>query len=210
MIQQIQALYEALGQEISCGEYDWQMQKRSTTWVSTADVDQGSLTSRTGSDFLSIGNKTFWNFTLRRPVFGPISDVDWQMLQAFVPGGPLYQYRIAGDRILLNPTPVAGETYGFIWKSRNWILAVDGVTYKETFTADTDVSLLPENVMKVGVQAWWARQKGLPYADLLASFDGMVETAKMKDGTKQILSMDRPSNRVIPGIWVPAGNWPIS
>lgn len=207
-VQQMRSLYEELGQELANGEYPFQCLKRTATWTSTASSDQGLLSTLTGEDFSSIVNDTFWNFTLRRPVFGPLSDAEWQYYQAFSPAGPYYQYRIATDRMLLTPTPVAGHNYRFIWLSKNWIASFDGTTKKSTFTADTDVSLFPEDMMKVGLRARWAMKKGLPYADVLESFDRMLQTYKMKDGTKRRLSLEGDSGSEIrPGIFVPAGNW---
>lgn len=207
-VKQLQALLEELGQ-VLVTDYKWQVLRRSATWTSTATVSQGSLATRAGADFKAIVPETFWNFTLRRPVFGPIDDKDWQMLQAFIPGGPIYQYRISENLIQINPTPVAGQSYGFIWESRYWILDPDGTTRKEAFTDDDDTCLFDEKMLQVGLQARWNEEKGLPYAELQQRFTNMVNTYQMRDATKPTLSMDQAGSRLVPGIFVPAGNWPV-
>lgn len=205
---QLLRLLEQLGQDLTA-DYKWQSLRRTASWTSTATESQGSILTRTGADFKSIVNETFWNLTLRRPVFGPIDDSSWQELKAFQPGGPFYQYRIAGDLILLNPVPAAGETYSFIWESLWWVQDNSSSPIGETFVSDTDITAFNETMLKVGLQAYWKREKGLPYADLYDQFMSLVETYKMKDGTKPILSLDTPTQNIRPGIWVPAGNWPV-
>lgn len=205
---QMQALLEQIGKEL-LSEYKWQALRRTSTWASLNAISQGSITTRAGADFKAIVNGTFWDLTLRRPIFGPLDDQDWQMLRAFVPGGPVYQYRIAANLIEINPTPPAGNQFSFIWESNWWVASAVGTPVGGTFTADSQISLLPEDMMEVGLQAYYKRAKGLAYADDLASFDRMVEKYKLRDGTKQQLSLDQPSRRLVPGIFVPAGNWPV-
>lgn len=207
-VYQLQGLLEEVGNTLVL-DYNWQALRKSTNWTSVAGANQGTLASRTGSGYKAVVRGTFWNFTLRRPVFGPISDQDWQMLQAFQPGGPLYQYRIAGNEVLVNPAMPAGQSLGWIWESDWWVANAGGTSIGQTFTSDSDISLLPEDMMEVGLQARWNEEKGLPYAELARRFQTMVDSYKAKDGTKQMLSMDRPSQRLVPGIFVPAGNWPV-
>jgi len=207
-IQQLQGLLQQIGEELTV-EYRWQTLRRSAQWASLAAESQGAITTRaTPGGFKAIVNGTFWDLTLRRPVFGPISDEDWQMLKAFQPGGPVYQYRIAADLILINPVPPAGNQFSFIWETSWWVGNASGVPVGAAFTADSQQSLLPEDMMKIGLLAYWRRTKGLPYADDLETFNMMVDKYKMRDGTKQQLSLDQPSQRLVPGIFVPAGNWP--
>lgn len=208
-VQQMRGLLEELGQGLAADGYPYQALKRTAAWTATAAEDQGSLTTLTGADFNYILNKTFWNFTLQKPVWGPLSDEEWQYYKAFAPAGPYYQYRIAGDRILITPTPAAGESYRFLWMSKNWIASSDGTTKRSTFAEDSDICLFPEDIMKIGLRARWAAKKGLPYADILSEYDSLLRTYKMRDGTKGTLSLDRSENRIRPGIFVPSGNWPL-
>jgi len=207
-VYQMHGLLEELGQELT-KEFRWQELRRSSNWTSVAAESQGTLLSRTDQSFKGVVNGTFWDFTLRRPVFGPIDDQDWQMLQAFQPGGPLYQYRISGGLIQINPVPPAGHDFGFIWESNWWVADVSRNAVGDSFTSDTQISLLPEDMMTVGLRARWNEEKGLPYAELQRRFEDMRDTYKAKDGAKQMLSLDRPSQRLVPGIFVPAGNWPV-
>lgn len=207
-VYQLQGLLEEIGTKL-VADYNWQALRKATNWTAVAGADQGTLASRTGPGYKAVVAGTFWDFTLRRPIFGPISDQDWQMLQAFQPGGPLYQYRISGNRVQINPPMPVGDSLGWIWESEWWVADLNGVATGQTFTADSDIALLPENMLEVGLQARWNQEKGLPYAELQRDFQTMVDSNKAKDGTKQTLSLDRPSQRLVPGIFVPAGNWPV-
>lgn len=189
---------------------DWQSLTLEATHTTVALEDQGALTSIATNGFRAIKNQTIWDRNTLLPVLGPVSSEDWQALKAVVVNGPRYRYRLRGNHLLVNPVPDAGLTWAFEYLSKNWILAADGLTYKQYFTADTDTVLLPEEIMVLGLRWRWMKEKGLAYADLFAEYEVQVNTALGQDGTKPILNMgDSGSSRMRPGIFVPVGSWQV-
>ena len=61
--------------------YPWQSMRRKRSFTTVATESQGNMTTLTGADFRYIVNETFYNRSLRRPVFGPLSDDQWQNLK---------------------------------------------------------------------------------------------------------------------------------
>lgn len=189
-------------------EFRWQQQSIRKTFVTIAAEDQGSLTSLIGADYKSLVQASMWDETLRRPVFGPVGDASWEMLKAFLNTGPLYQYRIAQNHLLINPAIEAGHTIGLIYMSGYGIL--DGTTgvAKESFTLDTDTMLFPDVVIEKSLEWRWKKIKGEDWQDDYNDYLDSVARNKTND-TAPVLFLDRGQPRLVPGIWVPAGNWPV-
>jgi hypothetical protein len=134
--------------------------------------------------------------------------VQWQALLAMFINGPYYQFRILGNHLLVNPTPPAGETWAFEYRSKNWI--INGSTYKEYFTADADVPLINESLLLMGLRAWWKKEKGLDYAEDMRMYEAQAKDVANRDGGKPVLKMDDSMERwPRPGIWVSPGSWSV-
>jgi len=187
----------------------WQGITSEATWSTTAAEDQGALTTLATNGFNYIKNGTFWDRTGKLPVLGPLSDAEWSALKGLATTGSRYAYRIRGGKLLINPTPTASLTFAFEYASRNFILGVDGTTYKSAFTLDTDTLLLPEELMTLGLRWRWKREKGLDYSEDMRTYETQVKDALARDGGKRTLSMSEGGRPSRPGIFVPERNWPI-
>jgi hypothetical protein len=206
---QIKALLEEVGIDLN-GRGTWQGTTRVATHTTTATEDQGAITTIASDGFKYIKNQTIWDRTDRLPVLGPMDGQEWQALKALFINGPRYRYRLLGGQLLSNPIPPAGHTWAFEYASQNWIVAVDGTTYKQFFTADTDSPVLPETLLLQGLRAWWKKEKGLEYAEDMRMYEAQAKDAMSRDGGKPILHMDGEGwNGPRPGIWVPSGSWPV-
>ena len=187
-----------------CG-YNLQQQNIRITWTSIAAEDQGAL-STLMPGFSSMSPGTLWDETEQWPVFGPLADVSWEALQAFANTGPLYQYKIASDHILVNPAMPSGHTLACTYRtSYGWITAA-GVA-EASPSADNSTTLFPDDLMLVGLERRWKEIKGEPWADTESDWVGLISSAKMSDGGMPTLSLSGGNQTARPGIYVPAGNW---
>jgi hypothetical protein len=109
--------------------------------------------------------------------------------------------------LISNPVPTAGHTWAFEYISKNWILGVDGTTYKQYFTLDTDTILLPESIVLMGLRWRWKKEKGLSYDEDFRTYEMQVQDALSRDGMKQTLNMGNENSVVSPGVVVPLGSW---
>lgn len=207
---QYKALLEAVGKELST-RWLMQVQKKTATWtVTAATEDQGSIYTRTGNDFESIRKDTFYNLTLKRPVFGPISDEDYQIYRSVVNLGPFQRFRIAEDRINVLPAPAVGQQLSFIWRSKNWIRLASNASLTDRFGGDQDQILFDDELMVLGLKVFFKREKGLAYAEDMRAFEEMAANKASRDGVKPTLSLGGGGDGPLrPGVLVPTGNWPV-
>lgn len=206
-VKQVWGLLEEEGDDLA-KRGAWQAITFEASLTTTATEDQGDINTIASNGFDYIKNQTFWDRTNRWIVLGPIEAPEWQSMQAWNISGPRSSYRIVRDRLLIYPTPAAGLDFRFEYVSKNWILSSDGLTYKETFTADDDNPLLIERLLLMGLRWRWKKEKGLAYQEDFATYEAQVRDALSRDAGKPILKMDSAYSQVpTPGIFVPQGSW---
>jgi hypothetical protein len=182
----------------------WQALTKEKTFDALA---QESQTAMIPSDFQRFVNETFYNRTRKRRFNGPLTPQEWQAQKALTSqtvGDDLF--RVRGSAILLMPTPTAGDTYAYEYVTKQWCTDSTGATPKEAFTVDTDVSLLDEDLMTLGVIWRWKAAKGLDYAEDFRSYEMDVAQAIARDGAKRTISMSG-DKRLNVGPGVPEGSW---
>lgn len=191
--------------------YRFQVCISNPTWTSVAANIQGTIESLWGVEPESLVNATVWDFTLRRPIFGPLNDTNYQIIQALVPTGPIFQYRIQDNNFIIYPTPPAGNTHSAILRLKNW-LAVGGNTSTTAYYIqnDTDTPLIDDTTVIMGLKYRYKKEKGLPYAEDFESWNNMISNIALRDGSKSLLYLDKASQELVPGIFVPSGNWSLS
>lgn len=193
-------------------EAGFQSVKVEKLWTFIAAEDQGSLVDITGDDgFRYVHPNTLFDRTLRRPVYGPLGDEDWQRIKALPNPGPWYKYRILGDHLLINPVPTAStlSQIAFEYASSNFIRSSGG-TLQSKFLADTDVPVLPESLFRKGLAYRWKQTKGLNYSADERRYYDMLNNFISRDATKPVVNTGKDlMPGVRPGIFVPSGNWPL-
>jgi hypothetical protein len=206
-VRQMSKLLEEEGNDLSL-RHGWERLILEASHTSLAAEDQGAIATIASNGFRYILNQTIWDRSTRLPVCGPMNPQQWQALKAVVTTGPRYQFRIRGGKLLVNPSPVAGESWYFEYVTKNWILGADGTTYKRRFTLDTDVVLLPEDLCLQGLRWRWKKEKGMDYAEDFRTYETQVKEQASKDGGKPILRMDMDGWRgPQPGVFIPDGSW---
>jgi hypothetical protein len=206
IVKTLLALANEEGQELSA-RYPWQNLINEASFTTVATASQGSILTVAGASFRYIVNETIWNRTQRRPIFGPLTGQQWQTLQATAIQGPWYQFRIRGNLILFVPVPSAGQSCYFEWVSNAWSSNSGGTVFSSTWQADTDIGLIPEEIMTQGIIWRYKQSQGLQYAEDFNKYERMVEDAMGRDGGKQKLNMGEYALDVYPGVIVPSGNW---
>lgn len=157
------------------------------TFTTVAAEIQGDINT-IAPGFRHFIKDTLWDRTAQIPLFS-MNAQEWQYSKAITTTGPRYTLRVRGNKLLSNPAPTAGLTWAFEYLSNNWILAVDGTTYKESFTADTDTILLPESLIEYGLKWRWLEAKGLPYDEAFKTYEMQVLNYLGRDGIKRDVQM---------------------
>lgn len=203
---QMMRLLEEEGNDLS-QRGTWQGLTFEAALTTTATESQGAITSIATNGFRFIKNQTIWSRTRRLPVCGPLDPQEWQTLKALFVEGPYYRFRIRGGLLLVNPVPPV-ESWYFEYVSKNWITDSTGVTYRQYFAVDTDITLLPEELLLSGLRWRWKKEKGLDYAEDFRTYENQVKDMLGRDGGKPILYMDESAwSGPTPGIFVPSGSW---
>jgi hypothetical protein len=201
---QLLAISEEEGQE-QANRYSWEVLQAEATFTTVAAQVQSTLAACT-SGFDYIVNDTIWNRTLKRPVYGPKSQSDWQQAKAMQINGPFNSFRIINDAINFYPNPVAGQSCYFEYITENWITTSTAGT-SAVWTNDADIPKLDDQLVLLGTICRWKQAKGLNYAEDFAKYERRITDAMARDGGKPILDMSGAVSEIKPGIFIPAGSW---
>lgn len=181
------------------------------TWSEIASVDSSTqvtlnVTATAGSsislDFLTqdyslpsdfdrqISN-TSWDRSNFWPNSGNKSSQEWGWLKGgVISTGPRYRYRIYQNSLRLTPAPTSAIVQAFEYVSNQWGIATGGASATKTkLTADTDMSIFPDDLMVLGVKFQWYRAKGLDWAEPLAEFSRTLSHCKGQDKASPALSL---------------------
>lgn len=204
-ILQLVAICEEEGQD-QARRYGWQVLQSEATFTTVAAQQQTTL-SAVAPNLNYIVNDTIWNRSLRRPVYGPRSQQDWQESKAMQLNGPFNSFRVIGDAINFYPNPAAGETCAFEYISKNWVSTSTGGT-SSMWTNDSDVPLLDDQLIILGTRWRWKQAKGLDYAEDFATYERRITDAMTRDASKPILRLDGGCGyEIAPVVIVPSGSW---
>lgn len=170
--------------------------------------DQGAMSVLAPNGYSFAYFETFFDRTLARPLYGPLTETEWQEIKALPNPGPFYKFRIRGDRLLLNPVPTAPlSTIAFEYAS-SWCVINSADKLAGTMEADTDTFVFPENIIKRGLSFYWKQQKGLPYQSDETQYYNLLNNYIARDKVKRRINLAHPKPVDIkPGVFVPAGNW---
>ncbi len=187
---------------------DWQVLTKEQTFTTVAaEIQAGAVPSDYGHYLID----SMYNRTAVRKIVGPLTSAEWQAEKAF----PVYTamnpaFRIRGDDLLFTPNPTAGQTVAYEYVGINWILAVDGVTYKAAFTADTDEPILNTDAMTDGIVWRFKAAKGFDYSEEFSAYEEDVNRLIAQDGGgKPRLNLRTGIGRR--AFWpanIPEGSWP--
>ena len=199
------ALLNQAGEELA-QEYPWQALQREATFTTVAAETQGAMETL-APGWLYIVNQTIWNRSLRRPVFGALTEQDWQLLKSSSVQGPFQQFRIMGGNLMFIPAPPAGQTCAFEYITKLWATDSTGVTGKSAFDDDADVALLDEQLLTLSLIWRFKQSNGLDFAPELQMYNLRLGNAEARDAGKQALDLDGRPRVLMPGVMVPQGNW---
>lgn len=213
-IKQLRGLLNEGVTDLTKSGESWPALQREATFVSVAAENQGALATIAPYGFLYIVQDTIFDRTQRIPIFGPRGAQLWQQGKALPYTGPWYSYRIWQGNIMCQPNPPANHTVAFEYASN---YAVQGVTspsnpaltYRSRFLYDADVFLLDEDLLFAWLDFKWRLEKGLGSAAQKRAYEVLKAQAMGNDNAKREINLAGPTAAVVPGIFVPAGNWPL-
>ena len=206
-VRQLRGLLNEVISDITNRGESWPLLQKQALFNTVAAELQGPLATIAPYGFKYIIPGTEYDRTERRPLWGPKGAGAWQESIALPVTGPLYSYRLWQGEFLIQPAPPAGHQIAFEYASDMAIQDVGG-TYSKRFEADSDIFLLDEDLLLLGLRWKWKKEKGLSFVTEKLEYESALAQAMGNDGTKGEINMaDNYSQTIRPGIFVPAGNW---
>jgi len=168
--------------------HDWQNLVVQQTWTSAAAEAQPDAM---GTDFdRPMPDVEIWNRTSNLKYIGPVSSMEWGRLHSGVSGGVIGWWRLIGNEVNIFPAPSAGQTLAWEYMSKNWCSTAGGLG-QSTWMADTDVALIPESLLSLGITWRWLKAKGMDYAEDMATYEREVERATSRDRAIRVISVGK-------------------
>lgn len=206
----VQQLYAILGEVLDemVNESSFNVITREALFTSIPSEDQGSLDTLApyGCQFPYF--ETFFDRTLRRPLYGPLNETQWQEIKAIPNPGPFYKFRIRENHLLLAPAPTTPFSQIAFEYASSWCVTDSAGTPKARMTEDSDLFLFPDRIIRRGLAYRWKQIKGLPYESDESQYYNLLTNYIARDKVKTRINISEPNQPDIrPGIFVPSGNW---
>ena len=164
--------------------YDWQVLKTIATITGDGTTEDWSLPTDYGRQ---LQKAMLW--VASRPYYPlqHVTDTDtWLGIVTSDIQLSTGQWTIYGNQVHIMPALASADTAKYYYITKNIVDPVSGAN-KEAFTLDTDTFLLDEKVLRLGIIWQWKANKGLPYAEDMASYEMALAEAVGRDkGSKNI------------------------
>lgn len=189
------------GQELAALLNDCAQELRSMhAWQSLAKLhtitgDGATVAFDLPSDFDWMkDNMNLWSDTYTLSFMRVTSQDTWLEIEARNIGFVYNAWILLADQIRLRPALETSETAKFYYQSTQAVLASDGVTAKDTFTADTDTFRLPENLLRLFMVYRYRQMNSEGFEPEMADFAREFSRAASRDSGGRVLSVS-PARR---------------
>jgi hypothetical protein len=151
--------------------------------------------------------QTGWDRNFRWQLLGPVDAQEWQVLKSGIsPVGPRLRYRLMNNLIYINPAPYVptgqsspiSDLIVLEYASMFWVAtaAAPTVLAQDGYAADTDVSLIPEDLLVLSLKWRILKAIGMAYADEFVEYTDTVSTLV----GRQTMARNLPLNSRASGI----------
>lgn len=162
-------------------EYDWPHLETEYTFDTVVDQNEYAMPS----DFRKLVSDTLYDTTEYYRIKGSVDASTFMLLKHGNIGTlPKTRFRTIYDadgdpKISLVATPNTVRSLVMLYQRNTFARSAAGAA-KTSYTADDDVSAVPENLIKLGVKWRFRRAKGLDYSAELAEYNARVQTQLAK------------------------------
>jgi len=175
-----------------------------TSQLASATSTGGSVTfSKTiydlPPDYETITDNTHWDKTKHWQMLGPVDAQQWQWLKSgYISTGPRVRWRILGNTFQIWPPYNTQEYLGFEYRSRGWARSAANAV-KNSFTADTDTTVLDNTVMVLLTKLKYFQIKSFDTTALQQDYNRYLSVAKANDKGSATLSFAPAPSAVLIG-----------
>lgn len=151
--------------------------------------------------------QTGWDRNFRWQLLGPVDAQEWQVLKSGIsPVGPRLRYRLMDNMIYVNPAPYVptgqsspiSDLLVLEYSSKYYIAtaAAPTVAAQNAFQADTDVSLISEDLITLSLKWRLLKAIGMAWADEFTEYDDKLARVT----GRQTMARNLPLNARASGI----------
>lgn len=184
-VQQLVDFAEDVGARLR-ESYNWRTLNLPCTF--TGDGVTTVWTLPAGFDKFSAGQRLVYSVSPMTPLIGPVSNEDLLSLKSFPAALVVPVWRLIGNQIEIWPAMAAGSNVQFNYYSLFWIAPVIG-SATDAYASDTDVSLMDEKLIRLGVIWRWKSSKGFEYAEDFRLYEGALANAQDREETVRVTAM---------------------
>lgn len=150
-------------------------------------------------DFEAITDRTQWDKTKHWEALGPEDAQQWQWLKSgYISTGPRIRWRILDNQFQIWPPMNTQEYLGWEYRSKGWARSATGAV-KNSFTADTDTTVLDDRVMVLYTKLKYFQIKNFDTTALSQDYQRYLSVAKANDKGAPNLSFAPYPSKVLIG-----------
>lgn len=150
-------------------------------------------------DYEVIADRTQWDKSKHWEMLGPEDAQQWQWLKSgYISTGPRVRWRILGQYFQIWPIMNTQEYLGFEYRSKAWAESSTGIP-KNSFTADTDVTVLDDRLMVMLTKLKYFQIKNFDTTALQQTYDRYLSVVKSNDKGAPNLSFAPYPSKVLIG-----------
>lgn len=151
--------------------------------------------------------QTGWDRNFRWQLLGPVNAQEWQVLKSGIsPVGPRLRYRLMQGQIYINPAPYVpsgqaspiSDLIVMEYASNQWVAvtATPTVAVQAAFLLDTDVAVIPEDMLILSLKWRMLKAIGAKWADEFVDYQDFLDRAT----GRQLMARNLPLNARASGI----------
>lgn len=179
---QLNALAERAVKKLA--KRDWEKMLREHTITTVASTETYALPA----DWARYISDTAWDASNFWQMRGQINPQLWQALKrGLVSVSVRKRFRLRGGLVYINPIPSAVETLVIEYARNTPWTDSTGITYRVAATADTDITVFPENLLELDLKWRWKHAKGLDYTEDYNEAEREISLAFAQDSPAQTL-----------------------
>lgn len=159
------------------------------------------------SDLNYFIQQTGWDRNFRWQLLGPVNAQEWQVLKSGIsPVGPRLRYRLMDGLIYINPAPYVpsgqsspiSDQIVLEYASTFWVAASGAPTtaVQTAYLLDTDVAVIPEDMLVLSLKWRVLRALGMSYAEELQDYNDYLD----RSTGRQTMGRNLPLNARASGI----------
>jgi hypothetical protein len=168
--------------------HDWQ--KLLTLNTQAGDGSDTTFDLPSDYDRMPVKARVFQTSTSRSMM--PVTDLDIWLENTLQSGtAPFGEWIILGGQINIRPALGASDSAKFYYVSKNIVDPASGSNHAVPFTLDTDVFVLPERLLTLGLIWRWRQMKGLDYAEDMNSFEIALAQEIARDKGSRMIAIGR-------------------